>query len=261
MERGKRKKDEYKASLKKGEIEADNIGFEDWCQKWVKAYKKDKIKVNTLELGIMNSINNHYIPYFKNTPLKNIRQIDVQTFFATKSDYSHHMLKKLRGTLFSIFERAVDNEIIYRNPVKNIEIPKGKQSEEKRCYTRKQSDTIIEFAKNHRYGASIIFVLKTGVRRGELLGIKWTDIDMENKVLHLQRAVADVVIDGRYQVQIDEGNTSTKNHKRDIPFDDELKNILTELPHKGEFVFPNSKGEVNSPIVRTITQDVPINIL
>lgn len=228
----KEKAEEYKISMRLGITEKEYIGFEDWCKRWLVTYKKDIVKGSTYYLGYLNNVNNHFVPYFKNMNIDSIKQMDVQAFFNSKKDYSHHMLKKMRGHLHSIFESALDNDLIGRNPVRNIKLPAGKQSGEKQTYTKEQADKVIAFAKTHEHGIAPIIVLKTGVRRGELMGLRWSDFDFANKVLHLQRSVADAVIDGKYTQIIEEGDAATKNHVRDIPFDDELKDYL--VPKKTE---------------------------
>lgn len=228
LSEAKEKAEEYKLLLRFGEHDKEKVGFEDWCKRWLEVYKKDLVKGSTYQFGYLNNVNKHFVPYFGNMPIGCIKQIDVQEFFLTKKDYSHHMLKKMRGHLHSIFESALENELIDRNPVRNIKLPAGKPSGEKQIYTKEQVDTVIAFAKIHKHGMGPLIVLKTGVRRGELMGLKWSDFDFKNKILHLQRSVADVIVDGKYTQVVEEGDAVTKNHVRDIPFDDELKSYLID---------------------------------
>lgn len=222
----KEKAEEYKISIRLGLVSREHVGFDEWCLRWLETYKKGMVKGSTYYLGYLNNANNHFIPHFKDTLLDSIKQIDIQAFFTAKKDYSHHMLKKMRGHLHSIFESALDNELISRNPVRNIKLPAGRPSEEKKTYSKAEADTIIEFAKTHEQGMGPLIVLKTGLRRGELVGLKWSDFDFKSKLLHLQRSVADAMVDGKYTQIVEEGDTATKNHVRDIPFDEELNEYL-----------------------------------
>lgn len=226
MAEAKEKAEEHKISMRLGTLEREYIGFEDWCKRWVETYKKAKVKASTYYLGYLNNINNHFVPHFQNQRIDAIKQIDIQEFFYTKTAYSQETTKKMRGHLHGIFESALDNELIDRNPVRNITLPSGKPSGEKRTYTQSQVNIIVGFAKKHEHGMGPIIVLNTGVRRGELVGLKWSDFDFERNVLYLKRAVADAVVDGKYTQIIEDGNTETKNHVREIPFDDDFKKYL-----------------------------------
>ena len=106
---------------------------------------------------------------------------------------------------------------------------------------------IVMFARTHKYGAAIIVLLKTGLRRGELLALKWEDINFDNNIITIKRAVADVPVNGVLKPIISEYSNVTKNHDRKIPFNNEMRESLLEIQRTSEFVFPNAKGEVNSP--------------
>lgn len=113
-------------------VKSKNFG--QWATSWLQSIK-GTVKDNTYNLTYLNSVNNHLIPYFGKMNLSDIKQIDIQIFFNKKSStLSHETQKKLRMCLSSIFESAVDNELIYRNPCRNIKLV-GK-NQEKRTYIR-----------------------------------------------------------------------------------------------------------------------------
>lgn len=241
------KADEYRAQYAKGETVNKSVLFAEWAETWLNTYKKDNVKEATFETQYKKIIENHLTPYFQNIKLYEIKPINIQQFYQTKTEYSESMVKKIKSTLFSIFETAIDNDIIIKNPAKNIRLPSYKKPNEKRFYTEKHKNIVIDFAKNHKYGLGIIIMLETGVRRGELLGLKWGDFDMDNNVLRVQRAVSDGYINGKMTLQIEENSNATKNHNRLIPFENFLKEILLKHKSESEYVIPNTKGAVNSP--------------
>lgn len=225
----------------------NNMTFIEWADKWVKTYKENNIKSSTYSIKYKSFLESHLTPYFKNIKISNISQIDIQKFINTKSDFTKETQKRYVNILKAIFESAIENNIIYKNPVKNIVIKSGATKKEKRVYSQKEVDTIIEFAKTHKYGAAIIVFLKTGLRRGELLGLKFDDIDFENNIINVKGSVSDVPVNGKLTTVYEEDSNDTKNHKRQIPFKPEVREALLTVEKKSEFVFPNSKGEINSP--------------
>lgn len=242
-------------------IKSKNFG--QWAASWLQSIK-GTVKDNTYNLTYLNSVNNHLIPYFGKMNLSDIKQIDIQIFFNKKSStLSHETQKKLRMCLSSIFESAVDNELIYRNPCRNIKLV-GKKSGEKNIYTQHQVNMIMDYAKTHRYGLEIIMLLTYGLRRGELLGIRWEDVDLENKVLHIRHAVTDVQDPETRKMKIVVDDPKTAFSVRDLPLTDEIAAMIINKSkvivvgkneHKKkpghevqtEFVFHNRMGKVFSP--------------
>ena len=134
----------------------------------------------------------------------------------------------------------------------------------KQTYTQEQIDYILDYAKTHKYGLEIILLAEYGLRRGELLGIKWEDIDFENNILHIRRGVACSIDKENEKLEIAVGDPKNDFSKRDIPISEEVKNMLLALPksiwvgrnvHKKiqgeeifpEFVFCDKKGNAMSP--------------
>jgi integrase len=159
--------------------------------------------------------------------------------------------------MHSSFDRAIKNKIIAENPVKDIEIP-SKQAKPRKVLSYEELSKLYKSMANSRWVWSIKFMLVTGMRRGELLALKWADIDYGNR-----------------RVTIDESNSvtglgDTKTRIHYIPLSDkaiEYLNNQTEqlkkecnpniLNKDGTFkkdlkgtdylVFPTQKGKMIKP--------------
>ena len=242
---------------------AKTKNFGEWATAWLQSIK-GTVKDNTYNLSYVNSVDNHLIPYFGKMNLSDIKQIHIQTFFNEKSKTcSKETQKKIRICLSAIMESAIDNELIFRNPCRKIKLT-GKESEQKQIYTKSQVDLVVKFAQDHRFGLEVMMLLAYGLRRGELLGIKWEDIDFDNKVLHIRHAVADVEDPDTHKMHIVVDDPKTDFSIRDLPLSDSLSELLKKQPktviigrnkHKRkpgvtvntEFVFHNRFGKVCSP--------------
>ena len=241
-----------------------NITFYQWAQRWLDSIK-GTVKDNTYQLTYVNSVNNHLIPYFGSANLSAIQPIDVKKFFNEKAKtHSHETLKKIRQCANSIFESAIDNNLCVRNPCRNIKLKDSLSTSHKSVYTEEQVALVLEYAKTHRFGDEIIMLLAYGLRRGELLGLRWEDVDFENKILHIRQAVADVknVTTGKMEVVVDIPKTAYSI--RDLPMSDDIADMLNSRPrtvilgrnkHKKragkeidtQYIFPNQSGGVCSP--------------
>lgn len=194
----KAKAEEYKinqsVSEQIGEVfVSKEVNFETWAVKWLETYKKDIVKDHTYNFTYKSNINNYLIPYFGKAKLSEIRQVDIQKYFNTvRSDKGMPLAKstldKQKIILKSIFDTAIDNDLCYKNPVKSIKYQHISDSTQKHVYNREDADKVIEYAKKHSR-IDIVIMLETGIRRSELLGLQWDDIDFNNNTIHIQRAV------------------------------------------------------------------------
>lgn len=214
------------------------IPFNNWCNKYIEKYKEGKISDSTLS-GMKYRCEKYIKPYFKDCQVSSIRPIDIQSFFDSTEikDKSSAVKSKLRFFLNSLFVAAVDNDICFKNPVKNIVLPSYEKVIVKHVYTAEQQRMILDYIKAHDCRKEIAILLKTGIRRGELLALEWKDIDLEKQILTINKAVKDTP--GAPFI----GSPKTKAGIRMIPFDKELKEIIESMPRIVKFTRRNSEGK------------------
>ena len=246
------KAEQYKISQAVQEITGETLlessmTFETWARK-VLASLKGTVKDNTYNLTYRNSIENHLIPYFGRHGIASIKQIDIQQYFNSKGqELTLETLKKHKMALNRIFESALLNGIISRNPCACIKLKSSVSKAEKHIYTKEQCALVLQYAAGHRYGLGVYLMLSYGLSRSELLGLRWEDFDAENMVLHICRGVTDVqdAVTGRMRVEI--GEPKNDFRRRDIPLSTEATELLRSRPNGSAYIICNSKGEVCSP--------------
>lgn len=210
------------------------ITFAEWSRKWLRTYKEPFVSPSTYANTYVNAVENHLIPYFGAAKLADIRPADIQGFFAGKTSCSASLLKKLRITLSAIFDTAIDNDLIYKNPCKYVQTHSDATPKERRTLTDQQIDEI----KAEASGTfdAIVFLLETGLRRGELLGLMWSDIDMEHATLHVQRSVSPE--NGRPAIRPPKWNSY-----RTIPLMPDTLALIQRQPKRSLYVFPAPRGD------------------
>lgn len=241
------KAEEYKikqeVTNRTGIIDPSNtITFEKWARKWLEVYKKPYVSDNTYLFTYKNNVENHLLPYFGKADLKNIKSIDIQSFFDKKCKIlSQSTLGKLHICLFGIFDKAIDNDLIYKNPVKNIVYKSLISKNNKIVWTDEQIEIAKDFFKNRL--PEVFLMLETGLRRGETLGLMWSDIDFENKTLTVKRSIAFKNGGG-----VDVRPPKWESY-RTIPISSELCNILLTLDKSNDYIFTTVDGKVQEPRV------------
>ena len=126
----------------------------------------------------------------------------------------------------------------------------GKPSQKKEALTIDTQKKFLEYAKGQSYENQYRFVLQTGLRTGELIGLKWEDIDFTKKTLKIQRSMEYRHSVGEWRI----GEPKSKSGYRTIPLTDEAVRILIAQKEKNknikeiqeewsEFIFLSRKGE------------------
>lgn len=212
---------------------ARESSFSAWAKKWLETYKKGNCKEHTYNYTYRTNVENYLIPFFGEAKLTNIKQIDVQRYFNEHKHLSAITLKRQKSILYSIFEEAIYNDLCIKNPVRNITYISDKAAKIKKAYNREQSDKAIAYAETTilTKGLSVYIILNTGLRRGELLGLMWSDIDFVNKTLSVRRAIEPDTVG----IPKD-GELKTQSSLRTIPISEEFCKNLQRIPRKSQFV-------------------------
>lgn len=97
-------------------------------------------------------------------------------------------------------------------------------------YTRAQCLSLIRYAKTHDKGVYIILLLCTGLRCGELCALQWEDIDLENRVIHINKAISRE--NNKPVVDVPKTETSI----RDLPISRSLEKYLKQFEGRSGYL-------------------------
>lgn len=157
----------------------------EWLKIWLEKYEKDFIKRTTYQ-NYDSYIHNYFRQF--NMPIGDVNSAMLQDFFnhAFESGLAAKTVRNMGAILKKAIKRAVINKLILNNPMDNVELPKLRKHEIL-VLTAEQQKELIEESYHFRYGTFIRLTLCTGLRLGELLGLKWEDIDFGKAELHVRR--------------------------------------------------------------------------
>ena len=202
---------EAKEKLKQAIAEAEKLDMSRaksytlgaWIKLWYEVYAEPRLREKTKHY-YLNYIDNHIIPELGNTPLEKLTTIQIQKFYndLQKSGriqrYTHIKLKDkglstrvVRGIhtlLNNCLEQAVAERLILANPAKGCRLPKLEKREMKILPEDKIGPYLAE-AERRGLLAAFYLELTTGLRRGELLALLWTDLDVENMTISVSKQV------------------------------------------------------------------------
>ena len=176
----------------------------------------------------------------------------IQSFYVQMMNegLSSGTVKNLHIVLHSAMENAMKWNLVSRNVVELVTRPSN-AAHEAQVLTIEQARKLIETAKNHKMWALLVMALATGMRRGELLALRWEDVDFQGGKLFVRRAVSK--LNGRGYV---EHEPKTKKGRRIIVLPSSVIEVLREHQEHVEqakrkagknwlplgLVFPNTRG-------------------
>ena len=220
----------------------------EWMDKWLDEYMIFSLRENTVH-GYRNMIEHQIKRFIGDKPLTSLTTADIQKFYSKikkqgrakphpihGTELSDSMVRSVHLLLHEALDVAVRERLIVRNPTKGTTIPK-KNYAEKQVLNDEQLDKFMEIIKQEPYWHDFFYVeIMTGLRRGEICGIKWSDINFDEGTLSIKRSV------GRMQgVGVVVGETKTGAGVRKIIMPPSVKALLEKKRTEAinEWVFPH----------------------
>ena len=209
----------------------------DWLE-----YKKQNLRKSTW--SIYEGHTRNHFKEFDEIKINRITTARVEKFITNRQKEGMHLLtlRKILVSLGQIFSYAVRHKYLDYNPLANAERPRnqGAVKEKKiRILTPDEIKAFLEAAlTNQKYHTLFLLAIMSGARQGELLGLKWSDVDWGDSQIHIQRTF-------NHQAWFDV-KTETSDRKIDLgpAMMAELKKWkLACLPSKLNLVFPNESGQ------------------
>lgn len=185
--------------------------------------------------------NNHIAPIFGKRELQSITPLEIERWQnKLLQKYKHLTVQKFRSILFSIFEKAKNNDLVDKNPLEKVTAPKvqlNRPTTEITPFTETELTKIIENANGYMKNF-IQFMLATGMRPGEIVALKWNDINFERKKIDVERTR----IRSEKPKETEDGSTKTDSSDRGIDMLTLAEDALIkqkELTGKYEYIFLN----------------------
>jgi len=216
---------EFEANKTKGNIVSpSSIKFKDYATYWLNDIKSLKCEETTL-YGYRNIIYNHLIPLLGNYKLQDVKPTTINKYFKKKNEneLSKSTIRKHYDLLKDILKNAVNEDILVKNPLDKIE-PIKPETKEAKYYTKKDLEKLFNIIENDRMEIVVKLAGLLGLRREEIAGLKWGNIDLFNDEITIA------------EVRIQAGKTiktlpRTKNESsyRTLHIPEDIKNILLKI--------------------------------
>lgn len=232
---------EAKIQLRSGVDITQDVLFADYAQTWIKAYKLGKVRPSSYA-SIETNLRVHVLPFFSAFKLKDVKPMHIQLFITSLSGKSKSLQDKCIRIVKNIFDSAVDNGMIPRSPVSRSDRATAENSPEEEPLTDEQALALLSAVDGTRAYIFCLLALSTGMRRGEILGLMWEDIDFKANAIRVTHNKAFILN------KLDAPVTAlpkTDTGRRVIPMGSLLKErlLLEKAKSKSPFVVSMLNGQ------------------
>ena len=229
----------------------------EWMEVWFQDYAKIKVRPSAHQT-YQGYIHNHIRPNIGDIPLEKLTSLELQKLYKkllTKGrvdrleskgqpkGLSAKTVRNIHQILSSALKLAQEQRLILSNPAEGCALPRVEHQEMK-TLTTVQLASFFREARESGVFELYYLELATGLRRGELLGLKWEDVDLDRGDLRVRRQVS------RINGEVVEAPLKTKNAYRTLPLAEDTVSVLKEQRRKvgnSPWVFPSPNGGPISP--------------
>jgi integrase len=220
--------------LNDGYIKSENMTLKQWGSICLFDYIKPTIRPGTFqrkESVYRVHISEDNIGTMK---LKDIKPYHMQRFLNNKTmDLVDSSIKKIYELLNQFFKLAISNDLLWKNPMDNVIVPRSnKNSKELQVFSRDEQKKYMASLEDEKLKALYLTALFTGMREGELVALKWNNIDLKKNIISVVESYEHVKIFDdpddvtKYHYETVAQPPKTKAGKRKIPIPEMLVDVL-----------------------------------
>ena len=241
----------------------------EWCRLWFETYSKPNIRYNTAK-GYEGIIEHHIIPAIGAIKLKQLSSIHIQRMYndlkengrmqrgSKQNDkaLSNTFVRRVHAVLQAALKQAVKERLIPYNPCENCRIP-PKDKKEMTILPPEKIGRYLQEAE--KYGVLPMFYLElsSGLRRGELLALRWEDLNVKERILTVNKQVT------RMEGELDVAEPKTKNSVRKVALSQQAVDLLVQeheqhpdnpilfpSPRTGGYWSPDAVSRINRKLLK-----------
>lgn len=229
------------ADVEKKNVIDPNIKLDAWYLKWLDVYKRPAVRANTIR-HYKYVFEHNVQPYIGNPKLTEITRLMVTDVLNKLKErgYKWESLNKVKILLTDMFERAVDDEFMLKNPAKHIKIPVAKPENEVKALSKEEQQTFFQCSSGTFYDNLFRVAVSTGLRPGELFALTEDNIDFNRKEIHVEKTLLYQKLEGDTGKTFHENEPKTSSSRRSVPMNKYCEEALQKQLTLHKMVVNNS---------------------
>ncbi|MBF7084192.1 site-specific integrase [Desulfallas sp. Bu1-1] len=244
-------------------VEPHKTTVGEWLERWLNDYAKPKTRVTTWN-SYEALIRQHIKPVVGDIPLVQLQPADLQRLYNFKREsgrldgkggLSPRTVRYLHTVIHAALAQAVKEGLIYRNVAEAVTLPKQERKELKPL-TREQTLQFLDAAKEDRLYPAFLLAVYSGLQRGELLALRWQDVDLKEHTITIRQSINRTYVSGGgTKTKLTYLQPKTEKSRRTIPIPAEVvqelrrhkakqarKKLLGQTCRETDLVFTAEKG-------------------
>lgn len=171
-------------------FDAKNLTVGDYLDLWLRDSVQDTVRLTTYQ-GYERVVRLHIKPALGRIKLDNLTPVHVRSLYRERLEagLAPRMVQLVHTILHKALKQAVNDDLIPRNVTEAVKAPRPVNKEMKPL-SPDQARTLLEAARGERLEALYALAVTTGMRQGEILGLKWEDLDLEAGTLQVRRTLS-----------------------------------------------------------------------
>lgn len=214
-----------------------------WLDYWLESVAAVQVKPSTLD-SYKSKIDCHIRPAIGEIFLSELTSTKIENFIdQTKEKISTSSLHAVFRVLKTALKYAEKLNFVRRSLYENIQLPKIKKTKII-TINRSEHKRLVKAAKKSPDGLPVLLSLETGMRIGEISGLKWSDVDFENQTISVQRILQRVstLSNGEFRTHIIEEKPKSDTSERIIPLSTALVKRLMRAKKTSKSIYVVSRG-------------------
>ena len=222
-----------------------------YLEYWLEDVHKAKIRLGSYD-AYRTILDSHILPELGHIRLQKLTTQLVQSFYdrKQKQGYSASRVRAIHAVLHRSLEHAKRIKLVGSNVCDGVELPRSEQHEIQPL-TPEQARLLLQKVHEHHLEALLTLAISTGMRKGEILALRWHDVDLQIATLHIHRTLSYMA---HYGFQEGEPKTAKSRRKISLPhfvieslmrhhaLQLEAKLQADEIWEDHDLVFPNKRG-------------------
>ena len=223
-------------TIPKGQVSelSPDMAFSDYMRYWLKMMRT--AVTETTYSSYCFNVEKHIIPYFEplGVTLAGLQPRQIQSFYLHEAEtLKNTSILRFHTNLHKALKYAVRIDLITSNPVDKVDRPKP-QAFMASYYSAEEMEKLFEAAQGHKLELIIQLAAFYGLRRAEVMGLRWEAIDFEAKTLTIRHIVTSTRIDGK-KILVEADRAKTKSSLRTLPLVDPIAERLKAVKEQQEY--------------------------
>ena len=205
-----------------------DVLFSEWLKEWL-IMVKPELKPTTYG-NHQSIINRILVPYFevKRITVTQLTARHIQTFYAERLEkVKATTIHKYHSTISRALKYAVDEGLIEKTPMEKVKKPRAERFSAK-FLLRSEAIALFEAVKEHKLELGVILAAYYGLRRAEIVGLRWESIDFEQNTITIEHTVTVAQVDGKKRI-IESDTAKTQTSLRTLPLVPQFREVLLKL--------------------------------